>query len=80
MPPEKSCLKRTFYITTPIYYLSGKLHNGSAYTTIGCDVLARYKRLIHMPLSDWSLMSITEDQAKAEEAGISPSYVNGMAL
>src|SRR5699024_835172 len=30
---------------TPIYYPSGKLHIGSAYTTIACDILARYKRL-----------------------------------
>ena len=37
--------KKTFYITTPIYYPSGKLHIGSAYTTIACDILARYKRL-----------------------------------
>src|SRR5699024_11418430 len=29
----------------PIYYPSGKLHIGSAYTTIACDILARYKRL-----------------------------------
>jgi len=38
--------KQSFYITTPIYYPSGKLHIGSAYTTIACDVLARYKRLM----------------------------------
>jgi len=37
---------KTFYITTPIYYPSGKLHLGSSYTTIACDVLARYKRLM----------------------------------
>lgn len=37
--------KPTFYITTPIYYPSGKLHIGNSYTTIACDVLARYKRL-----------------------------------
>jgi methionyl-tRNA synthetase len=34
-----------FYITTPIYYVSGRPHLGSAYTTIACDVLARYHRL-----------------------------------
>ena len=32
--------EKNFYITTPIYYPSGKLHIGSAYTTIACDVLA----------------------------------------
>ena len=33
-----------FYITTPIYYPSGKFHIGTAYTTILADVLARYNR------------------------------------
>lgn len=37
--------KRTFYITTPIYYPSNTLHIGNAYTTIACDAMARYKRL-----------------------------------
>ena len=37
--------KKSYYITTPIYYPSGKLHIGSAYTTIACDILARYKKL-----------------------------------
>ena len=37
--------RQTFYITTPIYYPSGNLHIGNAYTTIACDVLARFKRL-----------------------------------
>ena len=32
--------KQPFYITTPIYYPSGKLHIGSAYTTIACDVFS----------------------------------------
>ena len=40
-------MTKTFYITTPIYYPSGKLHIGSAYTTIACDVLARYKRMMN---------------------------------
>ena len=40
-------MEKTFYITTPIYYPSGKLHIGSAYTTIACDVLARYKRMMN---------------------------------
>ena len=34
-----------FYITTPIYYVNGEPHLGHAYTTIACDVLARFKRL-----------------------------------
>lgn len=37
--------KPSFYITTPIYYPSGKLHIGHAYTTVACDAMARYKRL-----------------------------------
>jgi methionyl-tRNA synthetase len=35
----------TFYITTPIYYVNDKPHIGHAYTSIACDVLARFKRL-----------------------------------
>lgn len=37
--------KKTFYITTPIYYPSDKLHIGHAYTTVAGDAIARYKRL-----------------------------------
>ena len=37
--------KKTFYITTPIYYPSDKLHIGHSYTTVACDALARYKRM-----------------------------------
>jgi len=75
--------KQSFYITTPIYYPSGKLHIGSAYTTIACDVLARYKRL--MGYDVFYLTGLDEHgqkiQAKAEEAGISPqAYVDGMAV
>lgn len=36
--------RRTYYLTTPIYYPSGKLHVGHAYTTVAADFLARYKR------------------------------------
>src|SRR5690606_26296425 len=36
---------KTFYLTTPIYYPSGKLHIGHAYTTVAADAMARYKRL-----------------------------------
>ena len=38
-------MKPKYYITTPIYYPSGAPHMGHAYTTIACDVLARWKRL-----------------------------------
>ena len=37
--------KKTFYVTTPIYYPSGKPHMGHAYSSIIADVLARFKRL-----------------------------------
>lgn len=37
--------KNTYYITTPIYYPSGKFHIGTAYTTVASDAMARYKRL-----------------------------------
>ena len=38
-------MSRTFYITTPIYYVNDVPHIGHAYTTIAADVLARYRRL-----------------------------------
>ncbi len=37
--------RRPFYITTPIYYVNDDPHIGHAYTTLACDVLARFKRL-----------------------------------
>ena len=37
--------RKTFYITTPIYYVNDKPHIGHAYTTLACDVLARFMRL-----------------------------------
>ena len=38
-------MKPKYYITTPIYYVNGAPHIGHAYTTIACDVMARFKRL-----------------------------------
>lgn len=38
-------MKQKFYITTPIYYPSGKWHLGTCYTTVVCDALARFKRM-----------------------------------
>lgn len=38
-------MKPTYYITTPIYYVNDQPHIGHAYTTLACDVLARWKRL-----------------------------------
>ena len=37
--------KPKYYLTTPIYYANSRPHVGSAYTTIVCDVIARYKRM-----------------------------------
>jgi methionyl-tRNA synthetase len=37
--------KKTFYLTTPIYYPSGKFHIGTAYTTVLADAIKRYKKL-----------------------------------
>ena len=76
-------MTKTFYITTPIYYPSGKLHIGSAYTTIACDVLARYKRMMNYDV--FYLTGLDEHgqkiQQKAEKAGITPQeYVDGMAV
>jgi methionyl-tRNA synthetase len=42
-------MKNKFYITTPIYYPSAKLHIGHAYSTVVTDVFARYKRLAGIP-------------------------------
>ena len=38
-------MKQKFYITTPIYYPSGRFHIGTAYTTIATDTMARYKKM-----------------------------------
>ena len=71
--------KNTFYLTTPIYYPSGNLHIGHAYTTVASDALARYKRL-----RGYDVMFLTgtdehgqKIQEKAEEAGVTPQeYVD----
>jgi len=66
--------KGTFYITTPIYYPSNKLHVGHTYCTVAADVMARYKRM-----RDYDVMFLTgtdEHGMKIEEsaktAGVSP--------
>ncbi|PKG22462.1 methionine--tRNA ligase [Niallia nealsonii] len=69
----------TFYITTPIYYPSGNLHIGHAYTTVAGDAMARYKRMRGF---DVRYLTGTDEhgqkiQRKAEEAGITPiEYVD----
>ncbi|WP_300380063.1 methionine--tRNA ligase [Clostridium sp.] len=66
--------KKTFYITTPIYYPSTKLHIGNTYTTVAADALARYKRL-----TGYDVMFLTgtdehgqKIQTIAEAKGITP--------
>lgn len=74
--------RKTFYITTPIYYPSGKLHIGNAYSTIACDVMARYKRM-----QDFDVFYLTGSdehgqkiENKAAELNITPQqYVDDMA-
>lgn len=74
--------KPTFYITTPIYYPSGKLHIGNSYTTIACDVLARYKQLQGY---DVFFLTGTDEhglkiEQKAQALGMQPQeYVDKMA-
>ncbi|MEG1942209.1 MAG: methionine--tRNA ligase [Angelakisella sp.] len=66
--------KKTFYITTPIYYPSDKLHIGHSYCTVATDTMARYKRM-----AGYDVMFLTgtdehgqkiEERAKA--AGVTP--------
>lgn len=66
--------KQTFYITTPIYYPSDKLHIGHAYTTVAGDAMARYKRLRGY---DVRYLTGTDEhgqkiERKAEEKGKTP--------
>ena len=65
----------TFYLTTPIYYPNARPHVGSAYTTIVCDVLARYKRMCGY---DVAFLTGTDEHGEkleraAAAAGMSPS-------
>ncbi|WP_036145294.1 methionine--tRNA ligase [Lysinibacillus sp. BF-4] len=73
---------KTFYITTPIYYPSGKFHIGTAYTTIAADAMARYKRLRGYDV--FFQTGLDEHgqkiQEKATEEGMEPqAYVNEIA-
>ncbi|MCD8331206.1 MAG: methionine--tRNA ligase [Oscillospiraceae bacterium] len=67
-------MSKPFYITTPIYYPSNKLHIGHAYCTVATDVMARYKRL-----QGYDVMFLTgtdehgqKIESKAAEAGVTP--------
>ena len=73
--------KKTYYITTPIYYPSGKLHIGHSYTTVAADAMARYKRL-----QGYEVMFLTgtdehgqKIQRVAAENGVTPQqYVDNI--
>ncbi|MEC8643692.1 MAG: methionine--tRNA ligase, partial [Pseudomonadota bacterium] len=73
---------RRFYITTPIYYVNDKPHIGHAYTTLACDVLARFKRL-----DGYEVMFLTgtdEHGQKVEKAahdnGVTPqAFTDGVS-
>lgn len=71
--------KKTYYITTPIYYSSGSFHLGHCYTTVICDAIARFKR---MDGFDVFYLTGTDEhgqkvQQKAEAAGVTPkAYVD----
>ncbi|MFJ5792785.1 methionine--tRNA ligase [Lysinibacillus sp. NPDC093197] len=74
---------KTFYITTPIYYPSGKFHIGTAYTTVASDTIARYKRLRGYDVRFLTGMDEhgQKIQEKAAEAGKHPQeYVNEIAV
>lgn len=74
--------KPTYYTTTPIYYPSGKLHIGNAYSTLACDAMTRYKRLQGF---DAFFLTGTDEHGQkiertAEGLGVSPKqYVDEMA-
>ena len=71
--------KKTFYITTPIYYPSGNPHIGHCYTTVACDSIARYRR---MQGYDVMFLTGTDEhglkiEQKAAEKGVTPKeYVD----
>ena len=66
--------KGTFYITTPIYYPSAKLHIGHTYCTVMADAMARFKRLTGY---DVRFLTGTDEHGQkiakcAQEAGVTP--------
>ncbi|MDR1531415.1 MAG: methionine--tRNA ligase [Clostridiales bacterium] len=75
-------MRKEYYITTPIYYPSNKLHIGNTYTTVAVDAMARYKKLRGYDVK--FLTGMDEHGQKieniAKETGISPkAYVDRIA-
>ena len=73
---------KTYYITTPIYYLNGDPHIGHTYTTVAADVMARYKKARGF---DVKFLTGSDEHGQkveraAEESGVSPQeFVDGLA-
>lgn len=65
-------MSNSFYITTPIYYPNAMPHVGTAYTTIICDVVARYKRLTGYDVK--FLTGVDEHGQKIQEAAEKNGY------
>src|SRR5436190_22266918 len=67
-------MSKTFYITTPIYYVNARPHIGHTYTTLACDAIARRQRMVGA--DTWFLTGTDEHgqkiQRAAEAAGKSP--------
>ncbi len=66
--------KKTFYVTTPIYYVNDKPHIGHAYTTVAADIISRYKRMCGY---DVFFLTGTDEHGQkmeqsAEKQGIKP--------
>ena len=60
--------KKKFYITTPIYYPSGKFHIGTAYTTVLADTMKRYKML--RGYDSYMLTGLDEHGQKIQEVAL----------
>lgn len=65
-------MSKNFYVTTPIYYVNGDPHVGSAYTTIAADVIARYKKT--MGYDVFFLTGTDEHGQKIEETAKQKGY------
>jgi methionyl-tRNA synthetase len=73
-PVEGGTKMKKYYITTPIYYPSDKLHIGHTYCTVATDAMARYKRMLGY---DVMFLTGTDEhgqkiELKAKEAGVTP--------
>lgn len=76
------CDNKHFYVTTPIYYPSSKLHIGHTYTTVAADAIARFKRAQGY---DVTFLTGTDEHGRvkietvANKAGVAPKvYLDGM--